>query len=270
MGKIFDANKRSNCLKQNNKIKVVLFIFVFCFISLSTYAHAEQLKFDGKNYSVVTNVKAFVEGYKSGTPTMIKIMGKDYKDINNKIMEYATSIGLDYAKVYSPSKVIYGKNNEVLSMKESFKLSGIFFKNTITLGNNPGAQVEDYNNDIFYIPTFSLPTQVTEKDVKNIRKYYKYLATLWWQHQNPNAVITPELPPGSKICDSCNGEVKYGKGYIYGMIEGDYIKANRLYCDKCMDKMINDPTLLPALQNDPNYMGNGLIDKVREYIRSKK
>ena len=36
MGKIFDVNKRSNCLLKD-KIKVVLFIFVFCFISLSGY-----------------------------------------------------------------------------------------------------------------------------------------------------------------------------------------------------------------------------------------
>ncbi|MEI6093562.1 MAG: hypothetical protein WCQ47_07790 [bacterium] len=246
-------------IKKNIALTVCLFL---CVINMPNQLNAEEHYFDGKKYTVVLTPEAFVDGYKKGDLIMIKITGKNYRIINNKIMQYATKIGLDYSKIYSPVKVIYGRNNEVLSMAESFQLidSDVKINNMVVLGNNPGAQVIDYKNGIFYIPTVSYTRNITSIDVQNIRKYYKYLASLWWvQHKEDQ---------GEKICDKCYKTVDKGEGYISGYIEGKYLMSSRLYCDNCMDNIINDPSLLKGLKNNPAYMGEGFIDKVREYIRT--
>jgi hypothetical protein len=105
----------------------------------------------------------------------------------------------------------------------------------------------------------SLITDVTETDIKNIRQYYKYLATLWWNTKTE-----------SKKCDSCMKSLKNGEGYVFGIIEGKNLRSDRLLCEECTSKELNDPDLLRKLKDYPDYMGKGLIQKAREYAEFKK
>ena len=100
--------------------------------------------------------------------------------------------------------------------------------------------------------------QVTKADILNMRKYFKYVATVWWQNR-----------PESKICDNCFVPVAHGEGYICGITDGKMVRADELLCEGCVTKFLDDPELLKSLQRNPNNMGNGLIWKVREYVKEK-
>ncbi len=237
--------------------KSTAFLLLLFLVISSSIVYSQQKVFDGKSYILVSDSKSFVEGYKKRIPTMIRCAGSDFKTINQEIMRYSTNEGLDYSKVYSPGKVIYEPNNELLSEAEIYKLLGM--GNTfISMGNNPGAKVQDYKNDYFLIPTKSSPLQVNSSDIKNIKKYFKYLASIWWKDK-----------PGDKICDQCNSSISHGEGYINGRIENGYLYANRLYCNECMNKYMNEPGLLQKLQNNPDYCGEGLIEQVKKFAKQQ-
>lgn len=106
---------------------------------------------------------------------------------------------------------------------------------------------------------FDIP-ECSETDLKYIRMFFKYLATLWW----------PGDETESKICDQCcMSPIEPGEGYIYGTIEKDELHANRLICELCMTKMLEDPGLLEALKRDPYYLGN-VVRQAREYAKSNQ
>jgi len=100
---------------------------------------------------------------------------------------------------------------------------------------------------------------ISETDMKSIRMYYKYLANLWWDTKTE-----------AKKCDSCMTPLKNGEGYIFGIIEGKNLQSDRLLCENCTSKILDDPDLLRKLKEYPDYMGKGLIKKAREYAGSKR
>ena len=99
--------------------------------------------------------------------------------------------------------------------------------------------------------------EVTQSDLQLLRMYFKHLASLWW----------PENKTGAKMCDSCMTSIENGDGYIYGIIDKNVLRADRLYCEECINKTLNDPNLLKGLQRDPDYMGKGLVQQAREYAK---
>lgn len=100
---------------------------------------------------------------------------------------------------------------------------------------------------------------VSKTDILNIKRYYKYLAAIWWRDK-------PEV----KKCDDCMCALRVEDGYIFGIIEGKTLQAYRLYCEKCLNKMTEDPGLVEKLTKNPNYLGSGLIQKAREFAEHNK
>ena len=102
--------------------------------------------------------------------------------------------------------------------------------------------------------------EVTQSDLQLIRMYFKYLASLWW----------PGNKTGAKMCDSCMTSIENGDGYMYGIFDKNVLRADRLYCEECINKILSDPSLLKGLQRDPDYMGKGLVQQAREYFVHNK
>lgn len=242
------------------KIRLFLLLIFLLYIPMFLFSQ-KKVSFDGVTYEIVDNAEDFVNGYKKGIPTVIKFTGKYYVELSKKIINSATNMKIDYQVVYDPSKVVYVKNNHVLSLYEVLNLSGIKENSRFIIGGNKSDHEIDYENGKFYFLTNILPIKKIEEDKLYVKKYFKYLAKLWWSDQDPEARFSPELKPGSKICDATNKEVRYGEGYIYGYIEKGILYSSRLFCDEYMEIFIT---------NYFETFEDSLILKAREYNDSLK
>lgn len=97
---------------------------------------------------------------------------------------------------------------------------------------------------------------VTTTDIDNLGKYFRHLAGIWWRGKTEG-----------RTCDVCNSRVEKNMGYVYGMIEDGRLASYALWCDACAAKSLNDPGLLRNLQHNANHMGNGLVQKAREFVK---
>jgi len=205
--------------------KLMIFIFViFCVISCSK--DGNKLSYDGIDYNIVNNPKDFVKNFQKNIPSAIKFKINNYKQYMIDIKSECDNQGIDITRVLSPVKVINAETKQLYSMRDIF---------TVISGRtiNP-------DNEVFLI---NLITPEIEKDSDtpaNLKNYFKYIAGLWWSHQGKDVILSPELKPGSKICDSCNAEVFYGDGYCYGYYTENNLNVSRLWCNACMEKYLDE------------------------------
>lgn len=250
-----------------------IWIFASLLILLSLASAMAQktgdaaLVYDGKRYAIVAKPADFVAAALGGRYAALGFTFDQYIEKAKGLMDAATAAGASPGNVFSPSVCICQKCGN--DLPSSYVMAALMGGGSNIVGSRSPAELQAFvtsnkcpvcgGTAYCFI---SIPTSaegVTAADVRNIKTYFKYLATIWWGSNS-----------GWKICDRCNASIAQGEGYIYGSIENGYLRASRLYCEDCMNSTVGDPELLANLQRNPNYMGAGLIDKVREYMASTR
>ncbi len=89
----------------------------------------------------------------------------------------------------------------------------------------------------------------TEGDLPAIREYLHFLAQQWWETEGAEPAV----------CERCNGEVPRGYGCLMGA---------SLYHAHCFDSLLDES--LPYLRQNPNFLGQGVLQKARELAANKQ
>ena len=187
--------------------------------------HSEQtVKYNDITYKLAYSVAGFIDDFINSKASALAFKVNDYPAIIKQIESAAAGKNLNVKDIYDSSLVINLADNTVYPSRQLFAIE----RGTKA---NPNADVYIFNKIIPPPPARNVP----ESTINNLFAYYKHLASLWWARQNRNAVLSPELRAGSKICDSCNAEVKYGDGYCYGYFSGEQFTVYRLWCNRCME-----------------------------------
>ena len=87
--------------------------------------------------------------------------------------------------------------------------------------------------------------QISEVDVRAIRKYWQQQALTWWQSQQQRA----------GTCENCNEIIVWNQGYLSG---------NDLLCENCVNKGLMTEGL-SRLKDNPHFYGRALLRKARRF-----
>jgi hypothetical protein len=91
----------------------------------------------------------------------------------------------------------------------------------------------------------------TTEDVEAIRDYSSQIAKDWWKLTGKQRAI----------CDGCNRIVVRSDGFL--------VDSN-LRCHSCFDPACAPEECLRNLQEDPDYYGEGLLDRAREFAAARR
>lgn len=91
--------------------------------------------------------------------------------------------------------------------------------------------------------------EVSIEDLNAIRAYGRHLAMEWWRNGARQVAA----------CDLCNEPVLRNGGFV---VDSD------LYCESCFDPRSDPDEALKNLRVDPDYYGEGLLKKAKQFART--
>ncbi len=244
---------------------VVVLVAACCLPSLArgeTGAEPETHQFDGKAYRI-TDAGGMVECFQAGERCAVTFTLERYMPTVEEITVAAEVRGLDPADVFDPGQVwCQGCGVSVpMAVLVRLMLPGAAVS---SIGRSDVDQWTDGGCPHCHSHGFVMLTKDavapdegwTAADQQRLVDYYRYLAGLWWSHQQ-----------GPRICDRCMQAVAHGEGYVKGHIREGRLYAQRLYCADCVRDFQTDE-FLQNLQRDPDYSGAGLLQELRAWAGS--
>jgi len=197
-----------------------VFFFIIFFGGTLVFSQTRMVVFGSVSYSIVTTPEEFVAAYQNNKMAAISLKAKDFTVVAGKIMDLCAKQKINVMNVFDPNLVMNARTKQQYSRQEVTNL----------LNRNPSSP-----NDDIYLLTYenreNTKNLSKETEAKNIKAYFKFIASIWWSNQSGGRL---------KQCDDCNKSMNYGEGYCFGFYQAptDSYRILRLWCDDCMDVFI--------------------------------
>lgn len=236
------------------------FIFVLCLSMFGVSISAQSgrtVNYDGINYQIVTTARDFLIAYRDSKPAALLFKINDYHTTVNNIMNEGERLNISYSQAFSPTTVARANNLQVYSMGEIFTVM-------------QGGQLNPNNDAYLFNNARPVSTSVSrDSSARNLKTYFRYLAGLWWPQRNPRDTDSSHSgTPGARICDSCSNDILFGEGFIYGYYANRNLVAYRLWCENCIDELI-ESYRKNGLTREGGFFEEEDVSRANDYVNSK-